>query len=95
MFDDAWWARPLAEGAKAFFSGWLPTGFLCAIVALAVMIYQVGFVITTKPLIPKPDRFNPISGLKKIVSIRSLVELLKGIVKALILLGLLFFIIRN
>jgi flagellar biosynthetic protein FlhB len=95
MFDDAWWALPLAEGAKAFFAGWLPTGFLCAIVALAVMIYQVGFVITTKPLIPKPDRFNPISGLKKIVSTRSLVELLKGIVKALILLGLLFFMIRN
>jgi flagellar biosynthetic protein FlhB len=95
MFDDAWWARPLAEGAKAFFIGWLPVGFLCAIVALAIMIYQVGFVITVNPLIPKPDRFNPISGLKKIISTRSLVELLKGIVKALILLGLLFLMIRN
>ncbi|MDR1482344.1 MAG: flagellar biosynthesis protein FlhB [Synergistaceae bacterium] len=95
MFDDAWWARPLVEGAKAFFVGWLPVGILCAIVALAVMIYQVGFVITTKPLVPKPDRFNPVSGLKKIISARSLVELVKGIVKALVLLGLLFMMIRN
>jgi flagellar biosynthetic protein FlhB len=95
MFDDAWWARPLTEGAKAFFLGWLPIGLICTVVAASVMIYQVGFVITMKPLIPKPDRFNPVSGLKKIISTRSLVELLKGLMKALILLGMLFMMIRN
>ncbi|MDR3331734.1 MAG: flagellar biosynthesis protein FlhB [Synergistaceae bacterium] len=95
MFDDGWWIRPAAEGAKSFITGWLPLGLLCAVVALAIMVYQVGLVISAKPLAPKPDRFNPVSGLKKIISGRSLVELVKGVFKALILLAMLFSMIKN
>jgi flagellar biosynthetic protein FlhB len=95
MFGESWWALPLAEGAKSFFIGWLPIGVICVISAAAILIYQVGFLVTTKPLTPKPDRLNPISGLKKIISMRTIVELLKGIMKALILLGMLFLVLRN
>ena len=95
MRDDSWWFRPVAEGLKGFFAGWLPIGVCCVIMAVVIMVYQVGFLISTKPLIPKPDRMNPISGLKKIISLRMLTELLKGILKASVLLWMLFLVIKN
>ncbi|MDR1916548.1 MAG: flagellar biosynthesis protein FlhB [Synergistaceae bacterium] len=95
MKESGWWVHPLIEGAKSFFIGWLPIGVICALCAAMILIYQVGFLVTTKPLTPKPDRLNPISGLKKIISMRTIVELLKGILKALVLLGMLFLALRN
>jgi flagellar biosynthetic protein FlhB len=95
MFDLSWWVRPIANGARSFFLGWLPIGLLCTLFAIAILIYQVGLVITPAAFAFKPDRFNPISGLKKIISIRSLVELVKGVLKASILLGMLFMVLRN
>lgn len=95
MWDDAWLVRPSIVGLKGFLWGWLPMGFICAVSAAAVMVYQVGFVVSTKPMIPKPDRFNPVSGLKKIASMRTLVELGKGLLKAILLLAMLYFVIRN
>lgn len=45
---------------------------------------QVGFLFTTKTLAFKFDRINPLSGLKRIFSIRSITELFKSIFKILI-----------
>jgi flagellar biosynthetic protein FlhB len=95
MFGGGWWALPLSEGMKTFFMGWLATGLLCALAAMVVMVYQVGFKVITKPFTPNFDRFNPVSGLKKIFSMRSLVELGKGILKASVLLGVLYFAVKN
>lgn len=44
-------------------------------------VLQFGFKVTSKPLQPKPDKFNPINGFKRIISKESLFELLKSIVK--------------
>ena len=51
-----------------------------AVTAL-VNILQVGWKVTTKPLKPKPDKFNPINGFKRIFSKDSLFELVKSIIK--------------
>lgn len=72
------WIRALKTLAIVVF----PLGGVAALAAFIVTVAQVGLVLTPKPLIPKPDRFNPVSGLKKIVSLRSLVELVKGLFKA-------------
>ena len=48
--------------------------FLCDVV-------QVGWKPTMKPMQPKLSKFNPLSGLKKIISVNSLVELVKAIAK--------------
>jgi flagellar biosynthetic protein FlhB len=95
MLGDDWWRLPLSWAARAFFIGWLPTGLLCAIAAVVILLRQVGFKIITKPFIPKFDRFNPVSGLKKIFSPRSLVELAKGFSKALVLLWVLYAAMRD
>jgi flagellar biosynthetic protein FlhB len=46
-----------------------------------VTVGQIGFLFTTKPLAPKLDRINPISGFGRIFSMRSLVELFKSLAK--------------
>ena len=51
-----------------------PILLLLTVVALAANFSQVGFKITTEPLAPKFDKFNPISGFKRLFSVRSLVE---------------------
>lgn len=66
----------------------LPFFIFGVIVTLLISIYQVGWKVTTKPLKPKFDKFNPINGFKRILSKDSLVELLKSIIK----IGLIFFV---
>jgi flagellar biosynthetic protein FlhB len=95
MFGDGWLAVPLRAGAGAYFASWFPMGALCSISAISVLLYQVGFKIITKPFIPKLSRFNPVSGLKKIISMRSIVELGKGMLKALVLLWVLYAALKN
>ena len=57
-------------------------GFIIAILA---NIVQVGWKVTTKPLQPKADKFNPINGFKRMFSKDSLFELLKSIAKILVI----------
>lgn len=57
-------------------------GFLVAFLSDYV---QVKWVVTAKPLMPKFNKLNPISGFKKIISMNSLVELLKSLLKLLLM----------
>lgn len=50
-----------------------------------VSIYQVGWKVTTKPLMPKFDKFNPVNGFKRIFSKDSIFELIKSIVKIVLI----------
>lgn len=51
------------------------------LIGLICSYMQVGFLFTTKTLMIKFDRLNPINGFKKIFSKRSLVEFLKSLLK--------------
>lgn len=50
-------------------------------ITLVVSIYQVGWKVSTKPMMPKLDKFNPLNGFKRIFSKDSLFELLKSLLK--------------
>jgi flagellar biosynthetic protein FlhB len=71
--------------ATAVFLGFLP--FLAVVVAaaLGVNLFQVGFLLTADPLVPKPSKLDPIAGLGRIFSVRSAVRLLVGLLKVLAL----------
>lgn len=60
-----------------------------AVMALAFGILgnyvQIGSLFTTEPLMMKLERINPIQGAKKILSLRSLVELVKSLMKIAII----------
>ena len=55
------------------------------VVGVAINVAQVGFGISLKAIRPKFNKINPISGAKKLVSLRSVVELLKGLLKITII----------
>lgn len=61
----------------------------CALAILATGI-QTRFLFTSKAFKPKFSNLNPLNGIKNMFSMKSLVELLKGIVK-IILLGVILF----
>ena len=46
---------------------------------------QVGFLFTAEPLHPKFAKLNPLSGMKRFFSLRSIVELLKSLLKLAII----------
>jgi flagellar biosynthetic protein FlhB len=61
-----------------------PVLLLVIIMALLVNYLQVGVIFAPKALGPNWERINPMTGLKRIFSTRGLVELIKGILKMLI-----------
>ena len=57
--------------------------FLAA--ALASSLVQNGLVVSAEPLKPKLEKLSPISGAKRIFSLKSLVEFVKGIFKIVLI----------
>lgn len=60
----------------------LPTFLSLIVIALGLnMIQMRGLLVTTEPLKPKFSNLNPLEGFKKLFSVRSLVELIKSLLK--------------
>lgn len=57
-------------------------GFVVTIVSILV---QVKWKVTAEPLKPKFDKFNPVSGVKRLFSKDKLMDLLKSVAKVLVL----------
>ena len=62
---------------------------LIVIVILVSILTNVavmkGFIFSTEPIKPKGEKINPVSGFKRIFSLKNLVELIKSIVKTVML----------
>ena len=59
----------------------LPFFIFGVVVTILVSIVQVGWKVTTKPMAPKLDKFNPINGFKRILSKDAIFELIKSVLK--------------
>ena len=55
------------------------------VITFLITVYQVGWKVTAKPMEPKLSKFNPINGFKRIISKDSIFELLKSIVKVVVI----------
>jgi len=66
-----------------------------AVVGFAASAMQVGLVISGKPLQVKGERLNPLSGIARMFSVRSLVELVKSIAKVAIIGYIVFSFLRD
>ena len=64
-----------------------PLLFLLLVVAFFAPMLLSGWMFSTKALIPKFERIDPIKGFGRIFSVHSLVELIKAILKTLIIGG--------
>ena len=83
-------------GVFLFFAK-LTLPLMLAILAAGVCahIAQFGVLFSTESLTPKWSRISPISGIKRLVSLRSLVELAKSVLKVLTIGATAFFLIRG
>lgn len=72
-----------------------PFFVVALLVVLVTNIAQVGFLFTAQALQPRPGLFNPIKGLERMFSRRSLVELAKSIVKFTIIGGTAYLLIKK
>lgn len=65
------------------------------IISLAANVFQVGFRITPKALEPKFSKLNPLNGLKRILSSRSLVEVIKTVLKFVLISFFTYFVLKD
>ncbi len=74
----------LTQAAKTYLRMILPIMLTLSIIAILSNVLQTGFIWSVETLTPKMSKINPIAGVKKMFSMRSLVELAKSIAKILI-----------
>ena len=72
-----------------------PLMAIIAIGGILANVSQTGFMLTAEPLTPKISKLNPISGIKRLFSMRSMVESAKSVVKVIIIGGMAYTMLRN
>jgi flagellar biosynthesis protein FlhB len=85
----------LSQTLKSFLGLTIPFMIVLVIVSLIANFIQTGFVTSVEPLTPNLSKIDPVKGLGKIVSKRTLAELLKSIFKILIVGWAVFSILKN
>jgi len=73
----------------------IPIFLPLVVVGLAANIAQIGFELHAEPMKISFAKLNPISGLKKLISIKALVELGKSLVKICFVGLIAFLVVRN
>lgn len=73
----------------------LPLMLVVFVAGMAGNVIQSGFLLSSEALAPKWTKLNPVSGLKRLFSLRSLVELVKSIVKILFVAAVAFLMIKQ
>ena len=73
----------------------MPLLLVLMILGVAANLLQVGVLFTLKPFTPKLSKFNPITGMKKFVSLKSLVELFKSLFKVSFIGGISWLVLRG
>lgn len=89
---------PVERGVSLLTGLALPLALLGGLVVVAAVIGQGatgGLGFTPELLVPKPERLNPLNGVKRLFGSQGLIELVKAIAKAGLLLGLSFLILRR
>lgn len=72
-----------------------PLFILLMLIAAASNVFQFGILFAPKAIEPKLSKINPVEGLKKIFSARTLFELIKSILKVCIVGGVVFLVAKS
>jgi flagellar biosynthetic protein FlhB len=79
--EDIGWQFLLLVSVRCLVFTVAPFMLVAFLVAIVAELIQVGILFTVEPLMPKFDKLNPINGFKNIFSKRSIIELIKNIIK--------------
>ncbi|PRB83802.1 flagellar biosynthesis protein FlhB [Pseudomonas sp. MYb185] len=71
-----------------------PLLLMLLVAALVGPVLLGGWLFSAKLLVPKGERLNPLAGLKRMFSIKALVELLKALAKFLVVLAMALVVLR-
>jgi len=72
-----------------------PFMIVLLIVSIFSNVVQFGFLFTTKPLEFKLDKLNPVNGLKNMFSVKALGEMIKSVLKIVIILYVAYLVIKS
>jgi flagellar biosynthetic protein FlhB len=72
----------------------LPIVALIFVVSLGAPMLLGGWIFSTKAFTPQIARLNPLKGLKRMVSVKGFMEMLKSFLKFLLIALVLFFVLR-
>lgn len=64
-------------------------------VGIGVNVAQIGFLYSPEILEWKPERINPIEGIKKLFSMKSVVEAIKGVFKFVFVLSIVYYSVKD
>ena len=91
--------KDIAQFAQKYFLRGLlcvmPFVVLAVCTSMIVGFLQVKGIVAVEQVKPKLDRINPIEGIKRLFSLHSIVELIKLMVKALLLFLIAYLLLRN
>jgi type III secretion protein U len=73
----------------------IPFALCASIVTVLSYMLQFGVIFASEPIKPDFNRINPVQGFKRIFSLKSLVDLIKSILKILLLGSILYFVIKT
>lgn len=92
---DTLWPRLVTQAGEILLIFTLP---LVALIFLVVVLTNIGvsrgLVFSTEPVLPKPDKINPVEGFKRIFSVRGIVEFFKSLFKMTALMVALIIVYR-
>lgn len=83
------------EAVMRYFTIMAPVFAVALILGVASNLVQVGFLTSTQQMAPQLNRLNPLEGLKKIVSKKAMFEMVKAILKIVIISSVAFFFVRS
>jgi flagellar biosynthetic protein FlhB len=70
--------------------------FLLAIAAAIATPFTLGgWLFTTRPMVPNLAKLNPLTGIKRLFSWNSVGELVKAVLKALLIGGIIYWVVRH
>ncbi|MCO8163394.1 flagellar biosynthesis protein FlhB [Pseudomonas sp. 21LCFQ010] len=95
LMDPSWMGRMLLKSGNYAILAMLPFMFAMMAAALIGPIMLGGWLFSTKSLMPKFSRMNPMSGIKRMFSMQALTELLKALAKFLVVLIVALVVINN
>jgi flagellar biosynthetic protein FlhB len=85
IFDTSMMLHYLGQSFMSALMGLLPFFGILLVAALVGPIALGGWLFSTKSLMPKASRMNPLEGIKRMFSMKSLVELVKALAKVILM----------
>lgn len=73
----------------------VPIALVYWVVGFASSLLQVGFLYNEEALQVRWERLDPVSGFKRVFSLRALVEGLKAVLKVCVILGIAYLLLKN